>query len=87
MATKTSRNPVTTDKTEEVTEVENIDVSSEQNKGRKSEILCSIEEFLISKSLRPEYAEGFKAFMGATRFQGSEDWEKSLELFRNRKVQ
>ena len=81
------RSPSHDRKTEEATEVEKNEVASEQNKGRKSEILCSIEEFLISKSLRPEYAEGFKAFMGATRFQGSEDWEKSLELFRNRKVQ
>lgn len=94
MSNKSTRTPIAKDSDESVvkTDTEEIvevaeDSEPVQNKVSKSEILCNIDEFIITKSLRPEYAEGFKAFMGSIRFQSSEEWEVSYEKFKNRKVQ
>lgn len=53
---------------------------------RKSRRKTSIEEFALTKNLRPEFVAGFKAWLKGQYFHFDEEWEKLYEEYKNRQL-
>ena len=53
---------------------------------RKSRRKTSIEEFALTKNLRPEFVAGFKAWLKGQYFHFDEEWEKLYENYKNRQL-
>lgn len=53
---------------------------------RKSRRKTSIEEFALTKNLRPEFVAGFKAWLNGQYFHFDEEWEKLYENYKNRQL-
>lgn len=53
---------------------------------RKSRRKTSIEEFALTKNLRPEYVAGFKAWLKGQYFHFDEEWEELYENYKNRQL-
>lgn len=72
------------------TDVENTAPETSKKKTttsvRKSRRKTSIEEFTMTKNLRPEFVAGFKAWLKGQYFHFDEEWEELYEKYKNRQL-
>lgn len=61
--------------------------SAKKNTVKKSRRRTSLDEFAITKGLRPEVKAGLKTYLKGETFHFDEDWDKIYNEYRNRKLQ